>query len=411
MTDLSPLPITEVVAVSSQDDLQQLVQQCHADSVSMYPLGGQTSLGFGVPARTEGIGIDLRGINQVIDFPVRDLTITVEAGILMSDLNSLLAAEGLMLPLHVPQMSNATLGGVIATNTNGPGRFGYGTVRDYVIGIRALSGDAQVYNAGGRVVKNVAGYDFCKLLTGSLGTLGIITQVTMKLKPIPTRQATVIAPVNDVQHADRVVAELMNSMVRPVAIEFLQGSEFTTVVDAVDQSSAALAIVLHGTDEEVDWMIGKLRRELSSSKVRDSHNLDAESHEQLWSQLCEFAADDTALAVTESRTVSSGCVSIINLVLEQHPECSVQSHMGDGIVTMKLPEHSDAQVSDLVIKTLGPEARRHHGHVVILSAANAAELTTQSVWGEPSSPDFLIQKLREQFDPQRLINPGRFVYQ
>ena len=85
--------------------------------------------------------------------------------------------------------------------------------------------------------------------------------------------------------------------------------------------------------------------------------------------------------------------------------------MGDGIVTMKLPEDSDAQVSDLVIKTLGPEARRHHGHVVILSAANAAELTTQSVWGDPSSPDFLIQKLREQFDPQRLINPGRFVYQ
>ena len=233
----------------------------------------------------------------------------------------------------------------------------------------------------------------------------------MKLKPIPTRQATVIAPVNDVQHADRVVAELMNSMVRPVAIEFLQGSEFTTVVDAVDQSSAALAIVLHGTDEEVDWMIGKLRRELSSSKVRDSHNLDAESHKQLWSQLCEFAADDTALAVTESRTVSSGCVSIINLALEQHPDCAVQSHMGDGIVTMKLPEDSDAQVSDLVIKTLGPEARRHHGHVVILSAANAAELTTQSVWGDPSSPDFLIQKLREQFDPQRLINPGRFVYQ
>ena len=411
MTDTSTLPITETVAVSSQDDLQQLVQQCHADSVSIYPLGGQTSLGYGVPARTEGIGIDLRGLNQVVDFPVRDLTITVEAGIVMSDLNEMLAAEGLMLPLHVPQSSSATLGGVIATNTNGPGRFGYGTVRDYVIGIRAISGDAQVYNAGGRVVKNVAGYDFCKLLTGSLGTLGVITQVTMKLKPIPARQATVIAPVKNVQHAEQVVAELMNSTVRPIAIDFLQGDDFTPSVEAVNQSSAAVAIVLHGTDQEVVWMIDKLRREMSGNKVRDSHSLDGESHDQLWSQLCEFSADDDALAVIESRTVSSGCASVINLALEQHPHCAVQSHMGDGIVTVKLSADTDAQVSDLVIKTLGPEARRHHGHVVILSAANAAELTTQSVWGEPSSPDFLIQKLREQFDPQRLINSGRFVYQ
>lgn len=411
MTDFSQLPITETHAVASQEELQALVAQCHANEVAMYPLGGQTSLGFGVPAQREGVAVDLRGLNKVVDFPVRDLTVTVETGISMATLDDLLAEEGLMLPLHVPRPADATLGGVIATNTNGPGRFGYGTVRDYVIGIRAVSGDAEIYNAGGRVVKNVAGYDFCKLLTGSLGTLGIITQVTMKLKPIPAKQTTVIAPVRDSQHADQIVSDLLNSMVRPVAIDFLQGDEWTPFTDAADQTSPALAIVLHGTNEEVDWMTDKLRRELSANKVRDSHCLDPQSHENLWRHMCEFPADETAVAVLESRTVSSGCSAIIEQVQRVRPECQIQSHMADGIVTMKLPADSDAQVADLAIKTLGPESRRHHGHVVILSAANASELTTQSVWGEPSSPDFLIQKLREQFDPQRLINPGRFVYQ
>ena len=108
----------------------------------------------------------------------------------MGFLKQTLASEGLMLPLDVPQQEAATLGGVIATNTNGPRRFGLGTVRDYVIGIEAVNGKGQLFHGGGRVVKNVAGYDFCKLLTGSMGTLGVITQATVKLKPIPESAST-----------------------------------------------------------------------------------------------------------------------------------------------------------------------------------------------------------------------------
>tara|TARA_Y100001968_G_C19328740_1_gene703170 strand:+ start:495 stop:860 length:366 start_codon:yes stop_codon:yes gene_type:complete len=120
----------------------------------------------------------------------------------MEALSQTLAGEGLMLPLDVPQQATATLGDVIATNANGPCRFGFGTVRDYVIGIEAVNGKGQVFHGGGRVVKNVAGYDFCKLLTGSMGTLVIITQATVKVKPIPESAVTVVVAVESVDVAE-----------------------------------------------------------------------------------------------------------------------------------------------------------------------------------------------------------------
>ena len=142
----------------------------------------------------------------------------------MQTLNDALAKEGLMLPLDVPQQSHATLGGVISTNTNGARRFGFGTVRDYVIGIEAVNGKGQVFHGGGRVVKNVAGYDFCKLLTGSVGTLGIITQTTVKLKPLPEESVTVVVGVEHADIAEACVAMLLESPTVPSAIELLYGN-------------------------------------------------------------------------------------------------------------------------------------------------------------------------------------------
>ena len=187
-------------------------------------MGGQTSLDYGLPAKQQGIGISLSRLTRVVDYPARDMTITVEAGITMAALAEILAQEGQRVPLDIPQPEKATLGGVIATNWSGPLRFGHGTARDYVIGIRAVDGRGTTFNGGGRVVKNVAGYDFCKLLTGSLGTLGIITQVTLKLKPIPRKTAIMIARLQNAAHAERLLEGLVSSRTTPVAIELLVGA-------------------------------------------------------------------------------------------------------------------------------------------------------------------------------------------
>src|SRR5262249_25511784 len=136
-------------------------------------------LHIGFPPTRSGIGVDLRRLDQVIDFPARDMTVTVQSGITIAKLQALLKGERQQLPVDIPMAEQATLGGALATNASGPRRYGYGTLRDYVIGISAVNDEGQEIKAGGRVVKNVAGYDLCKLYIGSSWTFAVITHVTL----------------------------------------------------------------------------------------------------------------------------------------------------------------------------------------------------------------------------------------
>src|SRR5262249_39044525 len=157
-----------------------LVRSAAAEGQALYPLGGRTMLDLGLPPERAGAGVDLRGLDQVIDYPARDMTITVQAGITLSRPADLLRGENQRPPADVPRAREATLGGALAANASGSRRFGFGTLRDYVIGISVINDEGNETKAGGRVVKNVAGYDLCKLHVGALGTLGIITQITLK---------------------------------------------------------------------------------------------------------------------------------------------------------------------------------------------------------------------------------------
>ena len=159
------------------------------------------------------------GLQRIVDYTPRDMTILVEAGVRMADLAATLAAEGQQLPIDVPRASEATIGGVVATNWNGPRRYGHGTIRDYVIGIHAVDGRGVAFKGGGRVVKNVAGYDFCKLLTGSLGTLGVITQLALKVKPLPEHSATIVAACADLRRCETILGRLAQLEAPPVAID------------------------------------------------------------------------------------------------------------------------------------------------------------------------------------------------
>ncbi|MBC7857148.1 MAG: FAD-binding oxidoreductase, partial [Pirellulaceae bacterium] len=188
---MADLPIKTTISPANQAELAAALAEAYASGSAIYPIGGGTSLDFGLPAKTPGSGLSLAGLSRIVDYPARDMTVTVEAGVTMQTLSDLLATEGQRLPLGVPLADRATVGGVVATNWNGPRRYGCGTVRDYVIGISAVDGRGMPFKGGGRVVKNVAGYDLCKLLVGSLGTLGIITQVTLKLRPLAEKTALI----------------------------------------------------------------------------------------------------------------------------------------------------------------------------------------------------------------------------
>jgi len=407
------LPIKDAVAPQTQDELAAAVRSAYETSTPLYPIGGGTSLDFGLPAKAPGRGLSLARLNRVIDYPARDMTVTVEAGVTMKALADSLAKERQRLPIDVPQADRATIGGVIATNWNGPRRYGEGSLRDYVIGISAVDGRGQPFKGGGRVVKNVAGYDFCKLLTGSLGTLGVITQVTLRLKPIPQQSALVACSLRDAAAAERLLAALVTSKATPTAIELLAGPAWQSdpafaPFDHASQSRLFLVVGLEGTAVEVEYMTAQLTaewRELGACEPLVVGEATA-----LWQRLIEFPAEGEWPLVLKASVVPSGATAIIDATRRLDPACSIQAHAGNGIVLIKMSKFPAEGLSRALVGNLQPAAAAHHGQVIVLSNPSGAEMTHQSVWGATDSPLDLMTEVKRNFDPRDILNRGRFLY-
>jgi glycolate oxidase FAD binding subunit len=405
------LPIKNSLAPTDQGQVAAALAEAFASDVPVYPIGGGTSLDFGLPAKTPGIGLSLAGLNRVVDYPARDMTVTVEAGLSMKSLAELLATERQRLPIDVPRAEQATIGGVIATNWNGPRRYGQGSVRDHVIGIHAVDGRGMPYKGGGRVVKNVAGYDFCKLLTGSLGTLGVITQVTLKLKPIPEQSALLAVSAPDGSTAEKLLTALGRSEATPVAIELLAGPywEQHPALAGLGEASPGrvFAVVgLEGTGAEIGYMIRQLEGELRPL-VPPGPVVVGES-DPLWRSLTEFPAEGTSPLVLRASVVPSGVTAVVEAARRLDPRCSIQAHAGNGTVLIKLAEFPSQGLSRALVGHLQPVAAAHHGNLVVLSNPTGAEQTHQSVWGGIDAPLELMSAVKRQFDPKDILNRGRF---
>jgi glycolate oxidase FAD binding subunit len=410
-TAAEPLPLSRTIAPASQDELAALLRGAFESATPVYPIGGGTSLDYGLPGRKPGLGLSLVNLNRVIEYPARDMTITVEAGISMHALAQTLAHEGQQLPIDAPLADRATLGGVIATNTSGPRRFGYGTIRDYVIGITAVDGRGTPFKGGGRVVKNVAGYDFCKLLVGSLGTLGVITQVTLKLKPLPESSALVACTPPDFDAVERLLTTLIQSRTTPAAIEWLVGPDWRDLVAGPNAREAGyLVIGLEGTAVEVRWMIEQLRQEWRDAGIDQSTVFDGDDAKALWSRLTEFPATESPGPVLKATVKPEGTVRFLGQVLAHDRQASIQAHAGNGVIVARCDGLKPVDAARALIHHLQPAATAESGHVVVQSAPEGCELTRQTVWGGAGGDARLMRAVKEQFDPRGLLNPGRFVY-
>ncbi len=413
-TAIGVLPIKQTLTPADQAAVADAIRAAYETDTAIYPIGGGTSLGFGLQAKKPGQGLSLAGLKKVVDYPVRDMTVTVEAGVTMAELNKLLATERQMLPLDVPQSDQATIGGVIATNASGPRRYGLGTVRDYCLGIHAIDGRGMPFKGGGRVVKNVAGYDFCKLLTGSLGTLGLITQVTLKLKPLPEQSALMACVVGELDHAERILAAFVSSHTTPVAVELLCGPAWDSEPTLQTLSAEPLAqrhyvvVAMEGTAPEVAWMTSQLHREWRELGIAAPITIGNAA--DLWSKLVEFPVAGDSPLVLKASVAPSGVTALVAAFQQVDLACSIQSHAASGIVIGRLSKFPDGGLSRALVGNLQNAAAAHHGHIVIYSNPSSAEMTHQSVWGATNAPLPLMAAVKQQFDPKNILNPGRFVY-
>lgn len=384
----------------------------------MYPIGGATALDYGIPAKQPGVAISLARLNRVVDYPARDMTVTVEAGVTLASLNKQLAAERQQLPFDVPDADQATVGGIVATNWNGCRRYGYGSVRDYVIGIHAVDGTGLPFKGGGRVVKNVAGYDFCKLLTGSLGTLGVIDQLTFRLRPIPESSAWVGCWVANVELTERLLEGLVHSETSPTAIELVAGPDWNSDARLASLRSGGskagggywLLVGVEGTSVEVDWMVNRLKQEWSTAGVSACESWQGDSAKQWLADLTNWSRREHSALVLKAAVRPSGVVPMLAAFASIDPRVSLQAHAGNGQIIACCPEFPVGGMSRTVVGRLQAEASQWSGSLTVVSNPSGQEMTLRSVWGVGGVNLEMMQSVKRQFDPKNLLNPGRFVF-
>ena len=209
----------ESVTPSTPHEVAETLRHASEQRQSVLIRGAGTKLDWGRPAERVDVVLDMRRLNRVLAHEHGDLTATIEAGATLHDVNEALGRHGQWLPLDPPLAERATIGGILATNDSGPLRHRYGAPRDLVIGIQLATTDGVLSKAGGQVVKNVAGYDLSKLVTGSFGSLAAIVSATFKLSPLPAASKTIRIAAADFDSLGQLVRAVMASQLEPIAFE------------------------------------------------------------------------------------------------------------------------------------------------------------------------------------------------
>ena len=375
---------------------------CSEANATITPWGGGTAMAIGNPTRQVDIVIGLERLNLLVEHDQANLTATVQSGHRLAALQEVLARHNQFLPFDPPAPARATVGGVVATNLNGPRRSYYGSVRDLVIGMKIVLASGEQIKAGGKVVKNVAGYDMCKLFVGSLGTLGIITEVTLRMAPIPETAATLIAS-GTLPKVQQFANELSRSKLLPSAVLLLnaQASKATDLA----QSDWQVAVWCEGFEETV----ARHLRDAPALAQRiglATAILHEDDHRRFWDKMRDFPLQaGLVYRVTVPRASTAEVIQTVHnwSTADFRPE--IVSDTAMGIVWISL------EVNDLAAQwfaKLIAEARAHRGHAIMLAAPTHLKRGID-VWG-PAPPTLsLMREIKRQFDPKGLLNPGRFV--
>lgn len=397
----------KIVTVGSSADVEQALASALNRDLAVIPSGGRTMLGLGMPPRRYDIALDLSGLNQIVDYEPNDFTITVQAGMTLSDLQRHLAVNGQFLPLDHPRFERATLGGLCAVGRGGLRRNSFGGPRDWLIGMRMVKADGTPIKGGGKVVKNVSGYDLPKLFAGSLGTLGIIVELTFKLRPQPASDQIVAL------NAPTFEAALAAGRAAANAAPFLNGCVALSSQSAADARGLG-AKILH---DQPALMLRANGLESAASEVlaqalQAARDAGLDGPERTTSAIVETwqAVTDLELQTTDGDVrlrlgLPPANLSRAHQILsERLPEASSWVAAADsGLLFLEVPQ-IDADTVKALRNALGPL----QGRLTIESAPLELKQSC-GIWG-PSGPGVrLMHNIKQQFDPQGILNPGRYV--
>lgn len=410
-TRVSASPVI-TVAPANADEACAVLRQAISKNWAVVLAGAGTWLDVGQPLPRVDIILQTNRMQRIIEHEPADLVASAEAGVTLARFNDELNRAGQWLPLDPPNDGNATLGGIASTGIAGAQSFGYGLPRGFVIGMRVALADGRVIKAGGRVVKNVAGYDLCKLFTGSYGTLGLILELTFKLRPLPTQAATIIA-TGPLKSLWRVARSLLKAHLFPVALELLSAHAADRLnVPVENENEGALLIRFAGGTEAVAAQI-KQTLPLLEHEREIKRGTALYDDEALWHALSALPAQSCDQLIWRAQVPPVELGSLLETETNA-PSTPVPSgtcwHMGVGDGRLRVIGPLATPISDSikVLEEWRTRVQQFGGWMIVEDAPREIK-SVFDVWGDVGAAAPLMQRIKQQLDPRNILSPGRFV--
>ncbi len=401
-----------VALPASVQQIQKLLAFAADRKLSVIPAGSGTKLGIGNVPETVDLVLSTQRLNGMVEYEPADLTVTVQAGMRLANLQMQLGENAQFLPLDPAYASLATVGGIAATNASGPLRLRHGTPRNQILGMRVIQADGTVVKSGGKVVKNVSGYDLKKLYIGSFGTLGIISELTFKLYPLAESGITMLLSFKRYEDAAKTASEINSSQLLPSYLNlFINGVPDTRIVDP------CLVVGLDSHPKAIAWQRNQVQWIGKQSGVVGVEIIQEHQAAKLAESMRTFAQTNPSkpVVVFKVNLRMSDIEEYIGVVLDVTSVlgCTVRGMglMGTGQVYFVFSEFADTVKPEMMVSTL-IELRKHAsraGGNLILETAPVEVKRDIDVWGTVGSGSEIMKKIKAQFDPARLLNPGRFA--
>jgi len=412
-----------ILSPGTINEVSKVVAYANEQSLTILPMGNGTKMGMGGIPRKMGIVLSTLRLNRMTDCDCDNLTLSAESGITLGEVQKRLSKEGkgYFLPLDPPFTKKATLGGIVATNSSGPRRLLYGTARDLIIGTKAVFPNGDIVASGGKTVKNVSGYDMCKVLIGSYGTLGILCEITFKLLPLPERETTLLLPFVRLEEAVQFGREILRSQYLPSSIEILNGMVVKKINPLIaQQGNYLVAIGLEGVAEAIERQVSEIGERAEKNGALEIAVLTSETHFSFWKAIRDFAEGGVEEGLNfisfKSNFLISRCGEVMasyeKIGEESGVDCGLICHLGNGIlysyVLAGKGVRSKKESLLNLIREFSSVAVKNEGHLIVESAPPDIKKRID-VWGEPRGEYEIMRRLKKEIDPKGILNPGRFV--
>jgi glycolate oxidase FAD binding subunit len=439
-----------VVFPKNTDQVAEVVKYANRENLAIVARGSGTKMALGNPPQNLDLVVCTSRMNHMLDVDTSNLTMTVEAGVKFRDIQARLATQedrcylpleelgaegdeiicsdrshsGCFIPIDPPYANIATIGGIIATNSTGPRRLLYNLPRDSIIGIRLVAPNGDILGSGGKTVKNVSGYDVSKLMVGSMGTLGILCEMTMRLLPLPEKMETLLVSFDTFLDASAFAGRIFETRLIPAAVEIMNSEAYNYLpmddIPDFGSDGYVAAVALEAFEPAVLRMRTEILDMAKDSGAGADVVLEEADHRSFWLAMSNLSAtlDKKFSGLIKAKlnypfSLGEGIIALGESIFSQaNFDYIIQVHAGNGIcLAGLLIDQKDTAATDKAVAAMGQllgRCREVNGNLVIQSAPTEVKGKLK-MWGEIGSDFVVMKRLKDQLDPTGIMSPGRFV--